>query len=138
MAVKTARRTMPDTYFERIKTFPLTHIRDDAHMDQAHRVIDGMLQEKLDKGEQEYLDALSDLVEVYEGDHHPVADASEADVLRELMAANRLSQPKLAKAVGISQSTVSSVLRGSRTLTKDQVLKLAKFFSVPPAVFFPS
>ena len=30
----------------------------------------------------------------------PIEDASEADVLRELMNANRLTQPKLARAVG--------------------------------------
>ncbi len=138
MAVKTARRAMPDTYFDRVKAFPLTHIGDRAHLGEAHRVIDGLLREKLDRGEQEYLDALTDLVEVYEDDHHPIPDASEADVLRELMSANGLSQPKLAAAVGISQSTVSSVLRGTRSLTKDQVVKLAKFFHVPAAVFFPA
>jgi HTH-type transcriptional regulator/antitoxin HigA len=64
-------------------------------------------------------------------------DASEADVLRELMRSNGLSQPKLAKTAGIAQSTISAVLNGGRSLTKGQVVKLAKVFGVSPAVFLP-
>lgn len=39
----------------------------------------------LDRGAQEYLDALSDLIATYEDEHAPIPDASESDVLRELM-----------------------------------------------------
>jgi plasmid maintenance system antidote protein VapI len=53
------------------------------------------------------------------------------------MSANRLSQPKLAKAVGIAQSTISAVLNGSRSLTKDQAITLARHFGVSPAAFLP-
>ena len=88
-------------------------------------------------GAQEYLDALTDLVEIYEEKHVPIRDASEADVLRELMNANRLSQPKLARAAGISQSTISAVLNGTRSLTKEQVIALAKHFGIAPAAFLP-
>ena len=38
-----------------------------------------------------------------------MADVSEADVLRELMRSNGLSQMELAKAVGIAQSSISAV-----------------------------
>jgi hypothetical protein len=34
------------------------------------------------------------------------------------------------KQVKISQSTISAVLTGARSLTKEQVLRLAKFFQV--------
>jgi plasmid maintenance system antidote protein VapI len=63
--------------------------------------------------------------------------ASEGDVLRVLMAANGVSQSKLAKEVGVSPSTISSVLSGARSLTKDQVVKLARFFHVSTSVFMP-
>src|SRR5436305_14115892 len=104
MAGKTAARTLPDTYFELVKQFPLTHVRDDGQLEAAQEVIDRLLQEELDEGAQEYLDALIDLVETYEEEHVPIPDAPEADVLRELMRANGLSQGRLQKAVGISQS----------------------------------
>ena len=83
------------------------------------------------------MDVLSDLVAAYEDEHIAMPDVSEADVLRELMRSNRLSQMQLAKAVGMAQSTVSAVLTGARSLTKGQVPKLAKFFGIAPAAFLP-
>jgi plasmid maintenance system antidote protein VapI len=49
-----------------------------------------------------------------------------------------LSQSDLAKKVRIAQSTISNVLKGTRKLTKDQVIKLAEFFHVAPAAFLSS
>lgn len=129
---------MPDSYFKLVKQLPLMHIRDDNHLEAAQEIIDRLLQEKLDKGAQEYLNVLTDLVEIYEGECHPIPDASEAEVLRELMRSNGLSQARLAKQVGISQSTISAVLNGDRSLTKDQVVALARFFRVSPAAFLPA
>jgi HTH-type transcriptional regulator/antitoxin HigA len=138
MAVKVARRKLPTTYFKLVERFPLTHIRDDDHLGTAQEMIDRLLQESLDEGAQEYLDALTDLVESYEDRHHPIPDASESDVLRELMRANDLSQARLAKEVKISQSTLSAVLNGTRLLTREQVVVLARFFRVTPAAFLPA
>jgi HTH-type transcriptional regulator/antitoxin HigA len=137
LAVKTAARTLPDTYFALVKQFPLTHIRDAAHLRRAQAVIDRLLREDRDEGAEEYLDALTDLVETYETGRVPVPDASEADVLRVLMESNGLSQPALAKRSGIAQSTLSAVLNGRRSLTRDHVVTLARLFNVSPAAFFP-
>jgi HTH-type transcriptional regulator/antitoxin HigA len=138
MAVKTAARTPPDSYFELVRQFPLMHLRDDNHLDAAQEMIDRLLEMRLDTGAQEYLNVLTDLVEAYEDERHPIPDASEADVLRELMRSNGFSQPRLAKEVGIAQSTLSAVLNGARSLTKHQVVTLAKFFHVSPAAFLPA
>jgi len=138
MAFEPTPRTLPDTYFALVRQFPLTHIRDEDHLAGAQEVIERLLQEDLDEGAQEYLDALADLVEAYEDEHDPVPDASEADVLRELMRSNQLSQAALAKRVGIAQSTISAVLNGTRSLTKEQVVALAKFFHVSPGAFLPA
>ena len=62
--------------------------------------------------------------------------ASEADILRELMRANGLTQQALGKQVGITQSTISAVLNGERRLTREQVGKVAGHFGVSPAAFF--
>jgi HTH-type transcriptional regulator / antitoxin HigA len=138
VAAKTPVRSLPGSYFELVKQFPLTHIRDDDQLKAAQEVIDRLLEERLDRGGEEYLDALTDLVEIYEDENEPIPDASEADVLRELMRSNGLSQMRLAKAVGISQSTISAVLNGTRSLTKEQVVALAQFFHVSPAAFLPA
>ena len=138
MAVQTVTRRLPDTYFELVKQFPLTRIRDDEHLNEAQQVIDRLLEENLDEGAQEYLDVLTDLVETYEDAHESIPDASEADVLRELMRSNGFGQSSLSKKVGISQSTISAVLNGIRSLTKEQIITLAAFFRVSPAAFLPS
>jgi HTH-type transcriptional regulator/antitoxin HigA len=137
MAVKGAAYRVPDTYWELLKRFPLIHIRDETHLDESLEVLNELLRQDRDEGAQEYLDVLTDLVAAYEDEHVPMGDVSEADVLRELMRSNGLSQVELAKAVGIAQSTISAVLTGARSLTKGHVLKLAKFFGIGPAAFLP-
>jgi HTH-type transcriptional regulator / antitoxin HigA len=137
MALVTKTKKLPPTYFALVERFPLVHIRNDANLDAASAMIDELLQQELDRGAQEYLDALTDLVATYEDEHVEIPDASEADVLRELMRSNVLTQPQLAKQVGIAQSALSSILTGARSLTKDQVIKLARFFNVAPAAFLP-
>jgi HTH-type transcriptional regulator / antitoxin HigA len=131
-------RTLPGSYFALVKRFPLIHVKDDAHLKEATGVIDRLLRESLDEGGQEYLDALTDLVETYEAEHVTIPDASEADVLHALIRASGLTQPSLAKQVGIAQSTISAVLNGSRSLTKEQVATFSRFFQVSPAAFFPA
>jgi HTH-type transcriptional regulator/antitoxin HigA len=138
MAVKTNPWLMPDAYFDLVKQFPLTHLRDDEHLKAAQEILDRLLQEELEDGVREYRDVLTDLIEAYEEKHVVLPDASVADVLRELMRSNGLSLAKLAKSAGITQSTLSNVLKGSRSLSKEQVVKLAKFFNVSPAAFLPS
>jgi HTH-type transcriptional regulator / antitoxin HigA len=138
MVVKPVSKIVPDSYFKLVKRFPLVRIRDDDHLGEALEVIDRLMEEQLDEGGRNYLDVLTDLVEAYEDKHIQIPDASEADVLRELMRVRNLSQGKLAKEVRIAQSTISAVLNGTRSLTKDQVIKLAAFFHVSPAVFLPA
>jgi HTH-type transcriptional regulator/antitoxin HigA len=137
MAIRRPRQKLPDTYFRLVQEFPLTSIRDDRHLQAAQAMIDRLLELDRDRGAEAYLNALTDLVETYEDQHEPMPDATEADVLRELIRAHGLSQPKLAKAVGISQSTLSAVLHGVRSLTKQQVIALAKHFRIAPAAFLP-
>ena len=131
MAVKTA----PASYFRLVERFPLVSIRDDAHLKQAQAILDELLRARPDKGTELYLDALTDLVERYEAVHEPARAVSEADVLRELIRSNGLTQKELESKVGISQSTISAVLNGTRSLTKPQVIALANFFAVRPTAF---
>jgi len=137
MAVKSTAHRVPGTYLKLVKRFPLSHIRDEAHLNEALELLSELLRQERDRGTQEYLDVLTDLIAAYEDEHVPMPDVSEADVLRELMRSNRLSQMQLAKSVGMAQSTISPVLTGARSLTKGQILKLAEFFGIAPAAFLP-
>jgi HTH-type transcriptional regulator/antitoxin HigA len=130
-------RSLPPSYYKLVKEFPLESIRDDEHFDAAEAMIDRLLRLHLDEGGEIYLNTLSDLVGIFDDEHHPIGDATEAGVLRELMDGNRLTQSQLASEVSIAQSTISAVLNGNRSLTKAQVVKLAKRFNVPAEVFLP-
>ena len=113
MPLKATSRRIPDTYLKLVKRFPLIHIRDERHLHDALELLNELLKHDQDPGIQEYLNVLTDLIAAYEDEHVPIADVSEADVLRELMRSNGLSQTALTKAVGIAQSTISAVLTGS-------------------------
>ncbi len=141
IVVKTAKpsrysaRADLTAYFGLIKKFPLVPIRDDVHLAKALVIVERLLKRDLDEGSGAYLDVLSGLVETYEDRMGTIPDASEAEVLRELMRANGLNQTALQEKVGIAQSTISAVLKGSRALTRDQVIRLARFFHVTPVAF---
>lgn len=130
-------RPVQDTYLNLIRTFPLRSIGSEAELDAAQIVLDGILRQRMNEGAEQYLGALTDLIEVYEDKAHPIPDASEADVLRVLMESNGLSQAGLARKVGISQSTISAVLGGQRSLTKEQIVTLARHFHISPMAFMP-
>ena len=139
MAVERAHRAMPDLYFELVKAFPLTPIRDDAHLAGAQATIDAILARGDDvrAGGAEYLAVLADLVEAFEDEHYPTTPAPVPSLLRELMRSNGLTQAKLATEVGIVQSTISAILNGSRSPTTKQAEALGRRFNLDPGVFRP-
>ncbi len=137
MGIKVIAPTLADTYFELVREFPLTHIKDKHHLMQSQAMLDRLLRRDLDEGGEAYLDALTDLVGVFEDENESIPDAPAGDILRELVASSGLSQQKLARAVGMAQSTISAVLNGNRKLTTGQMVKLAGHFKVSPAVFLP-
>ena len=138
MATKTVLSVATDAYSELAKQFRLAPIKNDKHLKAAHEMIDRLMQEDLDPSAEDYLGVLAGPVENYERRRFPIGNASDIDVLRELIRASGLSQNELAKKVRISQSTISNVLKGTRKLTKDQVIKFAAFFNVSPAAFLSS
>ncbi len=135
MSTKTVSGKVHDSYFVLVQEFPLTSIRSDKQLREAQKVIDQLLaQGKLDRGEEMYLDALSDLVELYEDEHYPIGPASDADMLRHLMEAKGVSQTLVHAGTGIPRSTISEILAGKRPFSKGVIAKLAKYFRVNVSV----
>jgi HTH-type transcriptional regulator/antitoxin HigA len=128
-----------DTYLALVRRFPLRPIRSENELDAAIAIIDGLTdREDLDSGEADYLDVLSDLVERYEEEAHPVGDPSHAEMLAFLIDQKGVKQVDLAGATGIAESTLSEVLRGKRQLTRGQISKLAGYFGVEAELFMPA
>jgi len=124
-----------DAYLELVMAFPLVSVRSENQLGEAQKVIDQVLAKgKLNDGQEMYLDALSDLVASYEDEHHQITPASDADMLRHLMAARGVSQTELSREAGIAKSTVSEVLNEKKTFTRKIVRKLANYFSVDVSV----
>ena len=145
-APKTARPARParvgpeltPQYAELAAAFPLTKIADEAHLDAATAVMGGLLRRRLDAGGEAYLDALSDLVIVYEGRHHPIPDLTPAEMLAVLLEERGMTQAALVRATGIARSTVSAIAAGKRGPTPGQMAALGQALNVPPAVFLPA
>lgn len=125
-----------DRYLELIRRFPLRRLQSEADLDAAIVVINELIdQDALAPPEDDYLDILSDLVEEYEDEHHPIDPVDDADMLRFLIENRRITQSQLARDVRIAESTISEVLAGKRKLNRTQIGKLAAFFKVEPGVF---
>lgn len=124
-----------DSYLELILVFPLASIRSDEHLDESQKVMDLLLAKgELDDGAETYLDALSDLVGVYEDEHHAIEPASDADMLRHLLEAKGVTQAQLSQEAGIAKSTISEVLAGKKPFSRQMIRKLAEFFKVDLSV----
>ena len=124
-----------EQYLTLVRAFPLVSIHNDAHLDEAVAVIDQLLDiPKRSTAEEEYLQALTDLVEVYEDAHVAIPTVSGLDALRYLMEENGLTQADLVPDFG-TRSIVSEVLSGKRRLALTHIARLAERFGVPADVF---
>lgn len=124
-----------DSYLELVQKFPLASIKSEEHLREAQKVMDRLLaQGKLDKGEEMYLDALSDLVAAYEDVHHAIEPASDGDMLRHLMEAQGVTQAQLSKEANLPKSSISEVLSGKKPFSRQMIRKLADYFNVDVSV----
>ncbi len=122
-------------YYRLGLNFPLASIRDEDHFAAAQDVMDRLLaQGESDEGEALYLDALSDLVAAYEDEHHEIAPASDADMLRHFMEAKGITQSELHRGAGIPKSTISEILAGKKPFSRQIIRKLATYFNVDVSV----
>src|SRR5437764_14988061 len=124
-----------DSYLKLVTAFPLASIKSDEQLHEAQEVMDRLLgQGELEVGAEMYLDALSDLVAAYEDEHHAIEPASDADMLRHLMEAKGVTQAQLSRDTTISKSTISEVLAGKKSFSRQMIRKLASYFKVDVSV----
>jgi HTH-type transcriptional regulator / antitoxin HigA len=124
-----------DTYLELIREMPLKSIINDRHLKSAQKMISSLLSRKLDSGAEDYLGALTDLVEKYESDFHDFGTATASQVLKFLMQDRDLNQSQVASGAEIPKSMISEVLNGKRSVTIDVAKKLGLFFAIAPSIF---
>jgi HTH-type transcriptional regulator/antitoxin HigA len=138
MATKTQisfKDNASNSYMALVRAFPLASIKSGKHLAAAQEVMDRLLAEAaLDDGEDMYLDALSDLVATYEDEHHAIAPASDAEMLRHLLEAKEIKQAQLSRDTGIARSSISEVLMGKKPFSRQMIRKLADYFKVDVSI----
>lgn len=136
MSLATLYGETQDTYLTLIRTCPLRPLRSEADLDEAMAILDALVvKDALSAAEADYLAVLSDLVEQYEAEAHPIPPASDAELFQHLLEAQSVTPREVAQATGMDMATLAAVLAGTRHLTREQIGQFARYFQVSPSVF---
>lgn len=124
-----------EEYVALVREFPLVSIRSDEQLEAAiamlHRLLDLHTRSE---AQEEYLGALTDLIETYESIHVPIRQASGVEVVRHLMEAGGLRQKDLSEIFG-NKAITSQVLSGKRPIGLTAARRLSTRFALPLDVF---
>jgi HTH-type transcriptional regulator/antitoxin HigA len=125
-----------DLYGELVREAKPHVIANEEDNEKAVRTISALMAkgDALSPEERALLDLMVLLVERFEAEQYPIADAAPHDVLRGLLESNDLKQKDLVPDVG-SKGVVSEILAGKRAISKQQARVLSKRFGVSPAIF---
>lgn len=124
------------TNFKILKKFLLRPIKSEAEKQVVQEVIDNLLDGEITLEKQDYLDVLEILVYEYEEKSLSIPDLSGVELLKALIDEFDLKQKDLIP-IFKTESIVSEILNKKRSFTVEHIEKLADFFHVSPAVFFP-
>ena len=130
--------TRNDSYLTFVRRLPLASIRSEAGRRDAQTMIDELLPKALDVGGLKYLDALSDLLLLYERERHPIPPLAPDRLLANLLEDRAMSQADLVRATGLAKATVSDLLSGKRAFTVAQMHAVAGVFGIPAHLFLPT
>lgn len=140
MSVTTIKRPAKDSYFDLVHVFPLRPIRSEGEFDRAMEVLRRLAtskpEQEMDAGERDYIEALGMLAQRYEQGRRDSAlpKLAPLDRLKFLMDERGMNVNDLGRVIG-SQPNASLILHGKRSMSKGQILKLARFFAVSAALF---
>lgn len=84
--------------------------------------------------EEDYLEVLSILVEVYESEHYPVPPPDPIDAILHVMDAYQMVEKDLEPYIG-NQTQISRVLSRKQPLTLPMIRKLHKGLAIPAEIF---
>lgn len=126
------------SYIDILTLFPLKKI--DSEKENQHNL--DIYQLVLDHFEnnpqltflEEYLDTLSILIDNYEQKAYEIRKPTGIETLKFLMEQHNLKQKDLID-VFKTQSILSEILNGKRSLTLEHIKKLSERFNTTPAVF---
>jgi HTH-type transcriptional regulator / antitoxin HigA len=126
-----------EKYIDLLNEFPPRPIRSEDDFKAVQKVIDTLLDADLISADRrEYLNLLGLIVHEYEEKTVEIPDVHGVELLNILIAEWGLKQKELVP-IFKTESIVSAVINGHRSLTVEHIEKLSEFFHVSPAAFFP-
>ena len=130
---------LPADYLSLIRTLPLRPIRGQREYNKAVRVADRLAVQAegtLSRGEQDYLDTLTLLIQAYDEKHFRIEtrDLEPVDVLKYLMEQSGMKRADLGWLLG-NLPLASLILNGHRALSKTHIRILSDYFKVEPGLF---
>lgn len=137
--MSTATSAKPDRrYLNLVHKFPLRPIRSKRDLNRAMKIAGHLAtydEGALPRGEQDYLDTLTVLIEDYQRRHSlALPEVSPLAMLEHLMEQHDMNITELGRVIG-SQSNASLILSGKRPISKRVMRLLSQHFGVAPGVF---
>jgi HTH-type transcriptional regulator / antitoxin HigA len=130
--------TEREKYVDLLNEFPPRLIRSEQEFLAIQKVVDTLLDAKqLSTDQKEYINLLGMIICEYEEKNVEIPDIHGVDLLNVLIEEWGLKQKELIP-IFKTESIISAILNGHRQLTVEHIQKLAEFFHVSPAVFFPA
>lgn len=108
-------------------------IRTEADYEAALARIEVLMDAAPGTPEEEALELLGLLVEVYEKEHYPIGMPSPIEAIEFFMDQNGLTNADMVQYLG-SPSKVSEVLSGKRALSKTMICKLVEGLGIPAEI----
>jgi len=138
MAIKatTLPKVLPGTFEALCSLHWPRPIHDDVDYDNAARIVDrlALLPERT-ADQEDYLEAISTLIEKYDKDHFPAEPSDAIETLKFLTDAHDMSASDLGRLLG-NRTLGAAILRGQRKISRTNAKRLADRFKVSPALFF--
>jgi HTH-type transcriptional regulator/antitoxin HigA len=134
---------LSDEYLTLIRQFPLIPIKNKRQLRNAIVLMKELSTPSrlasLSGAESDYLDVLADLIAKYEREHFKqlTEPMTGAEALQYLLEESGTSQSELARRTGTRQSHISEFIVGARDLSKESIVRIARFFKVSPELFLP-
>ncbi|HUO08819.1 MAG TPA: hypothetical protein VM008_11000 [Phycisphaerae bacterium] len=135
-AKRNCRKSPPKSYATLIQVFPLFPLHDEVDYDNALEVAESLvgLSETTDD-QADYLDVLTDIIQKYESQHHPVNGRSTPlSSLKHILEERDMTASDLGRLLG-NRALGSAILRGERELSKTHIRILADYFKVSTDLF---
>ncbi len=127
-----------ETYGDLLATFQPRPMRNERDAEEGSGLIDVLTDlSTLSEGQREFVGLMGQLLHDWGTDHEIPVEVSLQEIVRSLLEDNGLRQVNLVGPAFPSAPAVSDFLACRRSLSYERVEKLAMFFHVSPAVFYP-